>query len=182
MDSIIKDLIDVVSIDAGKLAINPAQAAAVSLLTEAVDAFSVAAALKDISLSAETSDDTLGAFFDHQRMSQVLANCVSNAIKFTPKGGHVELRGVRSGDEIRLSVSDTGPGIPEALREAVFERFWEVGANDQRGLGLGLYISRCIIAGHHGSIWFEDRKEGGISIHCTIPRNASGAEGRPSGS
>lgn len=175
MDSIIKDLIDVVSIDAGKLAINPTQGNAAVLLTEAVEAFAIAAAQKDISLSAQASEQALSAYFDHQRMSQVLANCLSNAIKFTPRGGRIELRGASIGDDIRLSVSDTGPGIPMALQNAVFERFWQVGANDQRGLGLGLYISRCIVTGHHGKIWFDVGTGGGSTIHCSIPRRQSAA-------
>jgi len=169
MDRIIADLIDVVSIEAGRLAIRPIPGDAALLLGEAVDAFAVDAARKDIRLWVRSPQPSLDADFDPLRMSQVLANAVSNAIKFTPPGGQIELYGERTGHDIRLSVRDTGPGVPVALREAVFERFWQVGANEQRGLGLGLYICRCIVEGHHGRTWFADGLEGGSTLHCTLP-------------
>ena len=176
MSAIVEDLVDIVSIDAGKLAIRPENGDANLVLTEAVDAFAVAASEKEISLSIET-DAPLNACFDHQRMSQVMANCLSNAIKFTPRGGRIDVRGARVGEEVRLSVSDTGPGIPAAVIEAVFERFWQVGKNDQRGMGLGLYISRCIMTEHGGNIWFENASPHGGTIHCTIPIKASAGAG-----
>jgi signal transduction histidine kinase len=179
MSAIIEDLVDIVSIDAGRLAIRMENGDAGALLTEAADAFAVAAAEKSISLSIEVTDEPLQACFDHQRMGQVLANCVSNAVKFTPWGGRIVLRGRRDGDAVRLSVCDSGPGIPDALLEAVFERFWQVEANDQRGMGLGLYISRCIVTGHGGRIWFEKASDRGSIIHCTIPCSASAGSDSP---
>ena len=99
----------------------------------------------------------------------MLANVVSNAIKFTPQGGRIRLRGDRGGDEIRLSVSDTGSGIPGELLEAVFERFWQVGKNDRRGLGLGLYIARCIVEAHGGRMWAESEPGEGSTFVFTVP-------------
>lgn len=170
MDHIIQDLIDVVSIEAGRLRIRPLPGDAAILLREAADAFAIRAAQKNIALTVQPPTQALEACFDHLRMAQVLANCVSNAIKFTPDGGRVDLSGAQVGDEVRLSVRDTGPGIPAALQEAVFERFWQIGSNDQRGLGLGLYISRCIVTGHHGRIWFDRDAAPGSTVHCTLPR------------
>ncbi|HUR39568.1 MAG TPA: HAMP domain-containing sensor histidine kinase [Verrucomicrobiae bacterium] len=172
MGDIIKDLVDIVSIDAGKLAIRPRPDNARRLLTEAADAYSVAAGAKDITVIVESPEKPLLGSFDQRRMSQVIANCVSNAVKFTPPGGLIVLRGECVGDEIRLSISDTGPGIPPAMLEAVFERFWQVGKDDQRGLGLGLYIAKCIVTGHHGRIWFENAADVGATLHCVIPRAA----------
>lgn len=170
MSAIIRDLVDIVSIDAGKLAIQPERGDARALLDEAADAYAVAASTKKISLSVERVDAPLSCCFDHRRMSQVLANCVSNAVKFTPSGGRIVLRGACVGDDVQLSIEDTGPGIPPGMLENVFERFWQVGKNDQRGLGLGLYIAKCIVTGHHGRIWFENATAGGATLHCTIPR------------
>jgi signal transduction histidine kinase len=102
-------------------------------------------------------------------MLQVLANLITNAIKFTAPGGTVTVRGQRMDDELRLSVVDNGPGIAGSMLEAVFERFWQVGKNDHRGLGLGLYISRCIVDAHGGRIWAESRPGGGSAFHFTIP-------------
>ena len=169
MNRLIGDLVDVVSIDAGKLAIQPAPGDATALLTEAVDAFSQAASEKGISLELGSVEPTLLADFDHDRMLQVLANLITNALKFTPEGGKIVACGERAGGELRLSVSDTGAGIPAGMVEAIFERFWQAGKNDKRGLGLGLYISRCIVEAHQGKIWVESKPGEGSVFHFTIP-------------
>jgi len=68
---------------------------------------------------------------------------------------------------------DTGPGIPENNREAVFERFWQAGKDDRRGLGLGLYIAKSIVDAHGGRIWAESRIGEGSAFHFTIPTGAA---------
>jgi signal transduction histidine kinase len=169
MNRLIGDLVDVVSIDAGKLSVRRAPADATALLTEAVDAFALAAAEKGIALSAEAVGPALLADFDRERMLQVLANLINNALKFTPRGGKIVVRGRRSRDELLLSVCDTGCGIAGDVLEVVFERFWQVGKNDRRGLGLGLYISRCLVEAQGGKIWVESKPGTGSAFHLTIP-------------
>jgi signal transduction histidine kinase len=175
MNRLIGDLVDVVSIDAGKLALQPERCDAVALLTEAIDACAQAASEKGISLESETVEPALLADFDHERMLQVLANLITNALKFTPRGGAIVIRGERAGDQLRLSVSDTGKGIPSNMLAAVFERFKQVGKADQRGLslglglGLGLYISKGIVESHGGKIWAESKLGEGSAFHFTIP-------------
>ncbi|MFL6198811.1 MAG: ATP-binding protein [Thermoanaerobaculia bacterium] len=169
MNRLIGDLVDVASIDAGKLAVAPAPGDAAALIAEAVDTFQAAASAKGISLQTELAERPLPAELDHDRMLQVLANTIANAIKFTSQGGTVRVRGERAGDELRFSISDTGSGIPGTMLEAIFERFWQVGKNDRRGVGLGLYISRCIVEAHGGKIWAESRLGEGTSIIFTLP-------------
>ena len=169
MNRLIGDLVDVASIDAGKLAVQPEPGDAAALLAEAVDAFTHAAAEKGISLGFKTGEPVLLATFDHDRMLQVLANLITNALKFTPRGGSIAIHGERVEGNLRFSVTDTGAGIPASMLEAVFERFWQVGKNDKRGLGLGLYISRCIVDAHGGKIWAESTPGAGSSFHFTIP-------------
>ena len=169
MNRLIGDLVDVVSIDAGKLAVRLDRADAAALLAEAVDTFAPAAAEKGIALSTEIREHFLLADFDRERMLQVLANLITNALKFTPRGGKIVVRGRRLSDAIGLSVCDTGCGIAPDTLETVFERFWQVGKNDRRGLGLGLYISRCIVEAHGGRIWVESQPGAGSEFHLTIP-------------
>jgi signal transduction histidine kinase len=169
MNRLIGDLIDVVSIDAGKLAVCPAPGDAVSLLREAIDMFAPSAAGKGIALVSETVERALPAAFDHERMLQVLANLITNAIKFTPQGGRIVIRGERIAGEIHLSVRDTGVGIAADMIEGVFERFWQVGKNDRMGLGLGLYIAKCIVTAHGGKIWAESTLGAGSTFHVTLP-------------
>jgi signal transduction histidine kinase len=170
MNRLIGDLVDVTSIDAGKLAVSPAPGNATALLEEAVKTFEAAALAKGIALETEMAEGPpLLGQLDHDRVMQVLANLITNAMKFTADGGRIVVRAERAGDELQFTVSDTGSGIPESLLEAIFERFWQVGKNDRRGLGLGLYISRCIVQAHGGRIWAESKLGEGSSVRFTLP-------------
>ncbi len=169
MTRLIGDLVDISSIEAGKLAITTLPDDATALVADAVAMFRPAAIDKGISLESEGGMPLLMGIFDRGRVLQVLANLIGNAIKFTPRGGEIRIGGERADGEIRLSVRDTGPGIPESQREAVFERFWQVGANDRRGLGLGLYIAKSIIEAQGGKIWAESKVGEGSTFHFTLP-------------
>lgn len=170
MNRLIGDLVDVASIDSGKLSMVPVRGDTTLLIIEAVDTFQATANAKGISLKAEGVKDSLLADFDHDRMLQVLANLITNSIKFTPPGGKIILYVEDKGPELQFSVSDTGSGIPSDMLEAVFERFWQVGKNDRRGLGLGLYISKCIVESHGGKIWAESKLGEGSQFFFTLPQ------------
>lgn len=169
MNRLISDLMDIASIDAGKLRVTPAAGDLALLLAEAVDTFGAAASAKGISLATRIDDAPLAASFDHDRILQVLANLISNSLKFTPEGGKITIRGEREDGGVRLTVLDTGSGIREDALERIFERFSQVGNNDRRGLGLGLYISRCIVEAHGGRIWAKSPAGAGSEICLTLP-------------
>lgn len=169
MNRLTADLLDVVSIDAGKLALRVAPGDVSGLLAELVDIFDQAARSKGITLELQNGPLPAAWAFDGGRVHQVLTNLLSNALKFTPVGGRVCLRCEADADQLRFSVSDTGKGITADLRESVFKRFWQVGQNEQRGLGLGLYISRCLVEAHGGAIWVESVAGAGSTFHFTLP-------------
>jgi signal transduction histidine kinase len=169
MKRLIDDLVDVTSIDAGKLAIVLVEGDAAALVMEAIDTFQSAAREKGVSLSPEVPAAPLRASFDHGRLLQVFANLIANAIKFTPSGGEIRVGVDASRGLTRFHVRDTGEGIPAPLLEAVFERFWQVGKNDRRGMGLGLYISKSIVDAHGGRIWAESELGKGARIYFTLP-------------
>jgi signal transduction histidine kinase len=173
MNRLIGDLVDVTSIDAGRLAMVAVEGDATALLVEAVETFQPAALGKGVTLKSAAPEAPLPARFDHDRMLQVFANLIGNAIKFTPSGGAIIAGVERVASELRFCVSDTGVGIPAPLHDAIFERFWQVGKNDQRGLGLGLYISKCIVEAHGGRIWAESEEGKGSRFYFTLP--AAGA-------
>ena len=175
MKRLIADLTDVTSLCAGKLALTTAPDDARVLIAEALDTFRLLAAEKRIRLETETVSASLPVVSDHGRILQVLVNLVGNAVKFTPEGGRVSARAARVGDEVHFSVVDNGPGIPPDLLEAVFERFWQAGENDRRGLGLGLYIAKSIVEAHGGRIWAESRIGEGSAFHFTLPTSAATA-------
>ena len=169
MNRLIGDLVDVASIDSGKLAMHAVPGDVTTLVAEAVDALQASAAAKTISLELQSTQGPSAAEFDHDRMLQVLANLIANSIKFTPKGGRIRVHCNSVGGSFEFCVDDTGEGIPVAMLEAVFERFWQVGKNDRRGLGLGLYISRCIVEAHGGTIRAESSAGQGTRMVFTVP-------------
>ena len=173
MNRLIGDLMDVASIDAGKLAVTPATRDLAILIAEAVDTFRATASAKGVSLETRIDAAPLLAAFDHQRILQVLANLISNSLKFTPRGGNIKIGGEQEQGSVRVSVEDSGCGIPDHALERIFERFSQVGKKDRRGLGLGLYISRCIVEAHGGRIWAESQPGAGSKIGFTLPANPS---------
>jgi signal transduction histidine kinase len=99
----------------------------------------------------------------------VLANIIGNAIKFTPQGGRIGVTVSDAGEAVLFSITDTGIGIATENLTTVFERFWQVGTIDRRGLGLGLYISKCIVEAHGGKIWAKSETGKGTTILFTLP-------------
>jgi signal transduction histidine kinase len=169
MNRLVGDLVDVASIEAGVLAVSREIADPALVVTEAVDNFQAQASAKGVSLTAEIAKSLPDVSFDPARILQVLVNLLGNAIKFTPPTGKVVVGVECVGGELRFAVADTGQGIPDGKLEAVFERFLQVTDKDPRGLGLGLYISKCIVQGHGGRIWAESTPGNGSTFCFTLP-------------
>jgi signal transduction histidine kinase len=169
MNHLIGDLIDVACIDAGILAVTREPCDPLRVLGEAIENFQALATARGIALVAQTPASLGTAEIDPARILQVLANLLANAIKFTPARGTVTVRAERAPDEIRFAVSDTGMGIPADRLEAVFERYVQVVPADRRGLGLGLFIAKCIVLGHGGAIWAESEPGHGTSVRFELP-------------
>jgi signal transduction histidine kinase len=169
MNLLISDLVDVVSIDAGKLAITILPSDPLALIAETLETFRRATEEKGIALEVEIMGVLPRAALDYGRILQVFSNLVANAIKFTSRGGRICIGGARSGDAMHFSVSDTGTGIPDDMFDTVFVRFWQASQNDRRGTGLGLYISKTIVEAHKGRIWVESKVGQGSIFHFTVP-------------
>lgn len=169
MSRLVGDLLDVTSIEAGHLEVVLERRDATELLRETLEVFEPIATAKRISISTKTKSGSLRAKFDHARILQVLSNLVGNAIKFTPHGGRIEIVVEPIDHEIRFAVADTGVGIPPDVPSALFERFGKVGRSDRSGLGLGLYIARCIVEAHAGRIWVESQLGQGSTFYFTLP-------------
>ena len=171
MNRLVGDLLDITSIEAGHLRVVPEPVDARDVSVDTVAAFAELARARKISLVFE--DDGAGGrpvvgHFDRGRVEQVLANLLSNALKFTQEGGRIVVRLARLEGAIRFSVKDDGPGIAPELLTAIFERYRQIRA-DRRGLGLGLYISKCIVEAHGGAIWVESQPGHGSTFYFTIP-------------
>lgn len=168
MNRLVNDLLDIASIEAGKLELVVEQVDVAKLLGDTLDAFDPIAAAKRVALDCEASPPTLRARIDGGRILQVLANLVGNAIKFTPPEGRVSIRSRAEAGEVHFAVSDTGIGIPEDAMPGLFERFRQV-SKDRRGLGLGLHISRCIVDAHGGRMWAQSKVSVGSTFHFVVP-------------
>ncbi len=171
MNRLIDDLLDVARIEAGKLELTLEVDHAERILDEAVDTALPVAEGRGIRLTRrEQVEPIRGRYrFDRARILQVLANLIGNAIKFTGADGRIEV-GVEEVDErLRFTVSDTGSGIEEEKLGRIFERFAQGEPRSRTGLGLGLYISRCIVDAHGGRIWAESRPGVGSTFYVALP-------------
>jgi signal transduction histidine kinase len=123
-------------------------------------------------VALEQADEPLVANVDGDRVRQVLGNLVSNAIKFTPAGGRIAVEAAASGDDVVLSVTDTGIGVAPEEAERLFERFFRARSATDRaipGTGLGLAISKAIVDAHGGRIGVESEEGKGTTFAVDLP-------------
>ncbi len=178
MRRLVGDLVDVASIEAGMLAVTRAVGDPAEVVTEAVETFQAQALGSGISLTADIAPGVPSIAFDAARILQVLCNLLSNALKFTPAQGSIVVTLEQVDDDVVCCVSDTGEGIPDDKLEAVFDRFVQLTKNDRRGVGLGLFISKCIVQGHGGRIWVENRAGAGSTFCFSLPIDSRSGDGR----
>jgi PAS domain S-box-containing protein len=171
---IIEDLLDSARIVTGKLRIEPSLVDLVPALEAALDTVRSAAEAKGITLVANfrrLPEQVLG---DSTRLQQVVWNLLTNAVKFTPEGGRVELRMEGAADHIRIAVSDTGKGIEPEFLPFVFDRFRQADSSSGRrygGLGLGLSLVKHLVELHGGTITAASEGAGrGTTFTITLPR------------
>jgi len=149
---LIEDLLDVSRIEAVGLELERTPVEVPPLVQEVHESFRAQAEEAGIELRYDTPDDLPRILADRDRILQVLANLVGNAIKFTPRGGHVGVRAAPSGDTVVFTVRDTGMGIPEDEIPHLFERFWQARRTQRTGAGLGLSIAKAIVEAHDSTL------------------------------
>ena len=169
---LVGDMLDVEKIESGRLSAHPRPQALYPILEDAVCAMRGQAQDSHVGLHSGCAPGLEAEFacVDHDRITQVLMNLVSNAVKYAPPHSAVEVTLARHGQGLRISVADRGPGIPAAFRERIFQRFAQAdaGADRKTSSGLGLAISRQIVVEHGGELWFEDRVGGGTAFHVDL--------------
>jgi CheY-like chemotaxis protein len=192
--ALINDILDLSRIEAGRLDLRIEPTAARDVLDAVHGAMRPLAAKKRIRLDLEGADGLGPVPMDAMRMRQVLVNLVGNALKFTPEGGRVWVRGLPSQPDggLRIEVEDTGPGIPPEERERIFAEFEQATvtrtAGRPEGAGLGLTLARRFVEMHGGRLWVESEVGRGSRFILTLPAATgtepppAGAEASPSGS
>lgn len=176
---LINEVLDIEKIESGRLALVPEPLALRGLVEESLqlnqgyaDRFKV-----KLAISGELPEVTVRA--DRKRLMQAMTNFLSNAAKFSPPGGTVEVSARLTGDNVRVEVGDRGPGIPEKFRSRIFGRFAQADSADAHikgGSGLGLAISKRLVEMMQGRVGFEDREGGGTTFFLELPVMKAGAE------
>ncbi len=177
----VNDILDISKLEAGKMKADFVAIDLAHLVRLAASPFDVLADEHRVRYDVQTPA-TVPAQVDPEKVQRILANLLSNAFKFTPDSGRISCRLMVQGDQAVLTVSDSGPGIPAAYREAIFERFVQVEGGSSRrfgGTGLGLSIAQELAALQGGTIVVGDAPEGGAMFTVTLPLMApAGAEVR----
>ena len=169
MNRLIGDLLDVTRIEAGRLSVETGETTLRNILDLLEEAHAPAAKEKGVVWEIERPHEPVTLDVDEGRILQALGNLVGNAIKFTPKGGMVRVVTERSEERVRIRVQDTGPGMNQEELAHVFDRFWQSGAGDRRGAGLGLTIARGIIEAHDGRIYMDSEVGAGTAAWVELP-------------
>ncbi len=176
LTALIDDVLDLTRMEAGTMDWDMADLDVLPLVEEAVAGFRDSMQAKGLECSVRVELDLPRIHGDRERLVQALHNLLSNAMKFTASG-RVEVRAARDEGGVRLTVADTGPGIPGAERERIFDTFHQAGetlTDKPKGTGLGLAVTRLIVHRHGGRIWVDSRPGQGSAFSMLLP--ATGRE------
>ena len=170
---IISDLLNYSRIEAGQVTYDLTVVPIQSVMDTVLPLLAPQSQAKDIALTSEACPIDLAAIADQTKTEQIVLNLLSNAVKFTPEGGRVIVRCAADGDRVRISVEDTGPGIPPDKHGAIFEPFVQLGrtrTSQHEGTGLGLAISRDLARAMGGDITIDSTVDVGSTLTLTLPR------------
>ncbi len=172
--TITNDLLDLTRIEAGRLELVLQPVDLGALLRAIASEYAVQIAAKTQQLTLTIPDGLPGVLCDSVRAFQIIGNLISNATKYTPAGGWIEIQLGRAADEgfLQVAVRDTGVGIPAAEQKKLFERFFRASSASTAGAfgaGLGLHITRALVELHGGKIWLESEAGQGAAFFVTFP-------------
>ena len=179
MMEVVKDILDLATIDAGRMELDKDTVDPHAIMVNAFNIVKEQARHKTIKIDFDCPPDIGWINADEKRLTQVIFNLLTNAINFTPKLGHIKLAAARTENWIDFSVSDSGPGIPKADREHIFEPFGRINDDVHRGNGpgLGLTIVKRFVELHGGAVDIRSNKSRGTTIVCRIPIDGNLTEG-----
>ena len=167
---LLRALMEISEAEAGMLRLEKTPCDLAVLARSAVDLYSEVAEAKAVAVTADVTE-ALPVMADATRLRQAIANLVDNAVKYTPAGGRVVVRATAEGDEVVLTVRDTGPGVPVAEQARVWERLYRGDSSrSERGLGLGLALVRVIVEAHGGRVNLRNVPEGGAEFEVRLTR------------
>jgi signal transduction histidine kinase len=189
---IVQDLVDRASLDTGRLALDRRPTLVAEVIGAARTMFSAVAAQRELEFRVNCAPGLPVVDADPDRLLQILSNLLTNAMKFTPAGGQVELSArilgeeepegdVASGSVVRFTVSDTGPGIPAEVLNRDLDWLWQSGQRKSSGAGLGLAIAHGLIRAHGSALRVESSPGSGSRFWFTLPAAGAPPEATPTG-
>jgi signal transduction histidine kinase len=177
--SLINDILDLSKVEAGRMELDLSIFSLREIVDSGVMMVRERAARGGVTLEGSVAGDVEEIEADQRKVKQVLFNLLTNAVKFTPSGGRVDVTASRLNGEVRISVKDTGIGIAPEDQERVFEEFQQVSAGRRvaaEGTGLGLALARRFVELHGGRLWVESTPGAGSTFTFSLPvRPANGA-------
>ena len=172
MERLIADLLDTARAERGALQIAKKPHPVPELVDQVMAMMQPLAQQKCQRLTFDLPPAPCTLLCDRDRIFQVLANLLGNAIKFSPQNGSIQLVVDVRENEVVFSVKDTGPGVLPHQVPHIFERYWQASPTKQGGLGLGLAIAKDIVQAHAGRIWVEGQPGGGSTFYAAFPQSA----------
>lgn len=172
LTQMVNELLDLSRIESGQVSLELEPVEPHRLLEDVRDRMKAQAERQSIAIHTSGQENLPRIQVDIRRIEQVLVNLLHNAIKFSPEGADIQLTAAREGEQLILSVSDQGPGIPRDQVGRIFERFFKLDrARSSGGTGLGLSIARHLVQAHGGEIWVESAVGEGSKFSFSIPWN-----------
>ena len=168
---LLNDVLDLSKVEAGRMELNWSTFAVREAIDYSLSMVRERAQQRSIRIDCDITPGVDQLFADRLRITQVIVNLVTNAVKFTPVGGRIRVAAAADGTEVAISVSDSGPGVPAEDRERIFESFQQGNriADRNEGTGLGLTLSRRIVELHAGRMWLETKLGAGSTFGFAIP-------------
>ena len=172
LDTLIDDLLELAQLDAGGLQLEMTLLSLGDLLSDSLDRFQPMVEQKDVVLNATIGEDVDPVRVNATKISRVLDNLLSNALRYSPPGGRILIAAERTIEGVQITVDDNGPGFDEQDIPRLFEQFYrgeQARSRATGGAGLGLAIARGIVEAHDGRIWAENLPAGGARIGFILP-------------
>jgi NtrC-family two-component system sensor histidine kinase KinB len=169
MKGLVSDLLDLSKIETGRIDLEFESVPVQTLFDHVQQVFISQLNRKAVQLTVDAADELPNIRADANKITWVLTNLISNALRYVSKGGHIQLMAHRIGPHVHLSVRDDGPGIPTEYQLKIFEKFVQVKGREAGGSGLGLAICKEIVRAHGGTIWVESSSGRGSTFTFTLP-------------
>ncbi len=171
MASLVNNILDMAKLDAGAVQLNKQDTPLENIINKVLTQLQKRLAGRQLSVKLPPSMPMLYA--DVLMIEQVLINLLENVLRYTPEQSPIEISAKTTETTVNITVADQGPGIPVGLEDKLFEKFYRVHPGvAQSGVGLGLSICKAIVTAHGGSIYAQNRPEGGALFSFSLPKNA----------